>query len=223
MRKLVLIAVLAAGTLNFVSAQESYKPSAGNFTLEAGFSPFSVEGDIIDAAALSGFYHFSDNLALRLGLGFNYGSSFWKNGETGDAAAQQTNSSFEFSITPGIVYYFGGTSRLAPYVSAGLGIGYTTISAKDEDGTITAKMSSIAGSYFTFGVGLSAGFNYFIAEHLYLGAELGVQFFNVSIPNEKTVTSGENAPPSPPESKHKQGGMNIGITATPQLRLGWTF
>ncbi|MDR1653679.1 MAG: porin family protein [Prevotellaceae bacterium] len=223
MKKLVLIAVLTVSVLNLVSAQNNYKPSAGDFTLEVGFSPFSSTGNIIDGGELTGFYNFTDRLALSLGLGFNYGSQFFNNGETGDATRKNSTSGLTFNLQPGVVYFLSGTARLAPYVGAGLGISYTSNSAKEEAGTQTAKVTNRSGSNFAFGVGASVGFNYFFAEHLYIGADLGLQFANVSVPNEKVVYSGQGAPSSPAESKNKQGAFQVGISAMPQLRLGWTL
>lgn len=224
MKKYLLMAVLATGMLSFVSAQNTYKPAAGSFTLETSFTPFAVYGNVIDAAGLTGIYSLSDNLAIRAGLGFNWNSDYWKNGETGDKLLSETGNSFAISFTPAFVYSFAGTPRLTPYIGAGLGIDYLTTSHKSEYNSITEKDSNIGtNDGFGFHIGGFSGFNYYFAQNLYIGVELNLTFSTVSIPNQKTVYSGQNAPSTPAESKDKQGNYNIGFGATPSLRLGWTF
>ncbi|MCL2596897.1 MAG: hypothetical protein FWD66_04410 [Paludibacter sp.] len=224
MKKYLLMAVLATGMLSYVSAQDSYKPAVGSFTLETYFTPFAVAGNVIDAAGLTGIYSLSDNMALRVGLGFNWDSHYWKNGETGDALQSLSGNDFALSLTPAFVYCFAGTSRLTPYVGAGLGIDYITTSGTQESGTITLKGSNIgAGDGFGFHIGAFSGFNYYFAQNLYIGAEINFSFNTVSIPNPKYVNSGQGAPPTPAEAKDKQGAYHLGFGATPSLRLGWTF
>jgi len=222
MKKVLLVALLAVGLLNVSSAQENYKPKAGDFSLEVGFAPFGQ--NIINDAYLAGFIHFTNNLALRIGLGFGAGATSWDNGETGDKLMSESESYVKFSLEPGIVYSFKGTPRLTPYIGAGLGLGIVTHTERGEMGSMEGKAQHV-GEYdgFTFGIGAATGFNYYFAKNLYLGAEVGLGLSFTSYFNEKITYSGSGAPSSPPESKDNRSDFGIGIGATPLLRLGWTF
>jgi opacity protein-like surface antigen len=223
MKKVLVIAVMTACMFSLVSAQEKYKPVAGDFSLEVGFAPFG--STIINDGALAGFFHFSDNVALRVGLGFGFGTDFKdKTGETGDKLDTERKSNFGLSISPGIVYSFKGTPRLTPYIGAGLNVGFRSTTEKTENGSVTKKVNHVGGfDTFTFGLGVGTGFNYYVAKNLYVGAEVDLGFDFISYPNEKTTYSGNGAPSNDAENKAKHRGMDIGINAYPLLRLGWTF
>jgi len=221
MRKLLLIAVLTAGMCGLASAQE-YKPGAGDFSLEVGFAPFGQ--NIINSGDLAGFIHFSDNLALRVGLVFGVDTYSWDKGETGDNLETEKTSSFKLALQPGIAYFFSGTQRLAPYIGAGLGIGFISNKLTQESGSVKKETTHYtSGDAFSFGLGAFTGFNYYVAQKLYIGAEVGLGLDYYSIPVSKVTYSGSNAPSTPAESKVKEHGMHIGLDATALLRLGWTF
>jgi hypothetical protein len=94
MKKVLVIAVLTACMLSVASAQESFKPKAGDFSLEVGFVPFGQK--IINEADLAGFIHFNSRLALRIGLEFGFDSDIENNGETGSALLRERRSEFKF-------------------------------------------------------------------------------------------------------------------------------
>jgi opacity protein-like surface antigen len=219
MKKVLVIAVLTACMFNLVSAQENYKPRSGDFSIEVGFAPLGVNDVIVNDGALAGFIHFSDNLALRVGLGFGFSSEKQDNGETGASLNVGSGSTFRLSLEPGIVYSFKGTPRLAPYVGAGIGLGLLSTTAKSETNSNTTETThpggpDFDGDYVVFGLGVSTGFNYYIAKNLYLGAEVGLGFNFTSYPNQKD---------SNPAGKEKWSGADIGLNAYPLLRLGWTL
>ena len=222
MRKLLLIAVLTAGMCGLASAQE-YKPGAGDFSLEVGFAPFGQNGNIINGGNLAGFIHFSDNVALRIGLSFGVDTYSWTNGESGDKEQISKASDLKFAIEPGIAYYFSGTPRLAPYIGGGLGLGLKSTSTKKEHGYTEDVKHAEDGDYFQFGLGAFTGFNYYFAKNLYIGAEVGLGFGFENYPNRKVTYSGSGAPSTPAESKEKEHGMHVGLDAQALLRLGWTF
>jgi opacity protein-like surface antigen len=172
MKKVLVIAVMTACMFSLVSAQEKYKPVAGDFSLEVGFAPFG--STIINDGALAGFFHFSDNVALRIGLGFGVGSEFKSNGETGDKLQSYRESNFRVRLEPGIVYSFKGTPRLSPYFGVGIGIGFATHSEKTEAGYTTKVSNTYENDGISLGLGIGTGFNYYIAKNLYLGAEVGL-------------------------------------------------
>ena len=222
MKKVLVIAVLTVCMFGFASAQENYKPKAGDFSLEVGFAPFGQ--DIINAGALAGYIHFSDNVALKIGLGLGFGHEKWDNGETGDKLGTYAENSFKVSLDPGIVYSFKGTPRLTPYIGAGLSFGILTHSTTTEVGSSSQEIAHCGDAdAFTFGLGAATGFNYYIAKNLYLGAEVGLNFNFTSYFNEKTTNTGNGFGSTPAESNESHNGLGFGIGAYPLLRLGWTF
>ena len=222
MKKVLVIAVLAVCTFSFASAQENYKPRGGDFSLEVGFAPFGQ--DIINAGALAGYIHFSDNVALKIGLKLNTGSDKVDNGETGDKLDIKKSSNFNVSVNPGIVYSFKGTPRLTPYIGAGLGLGFGTHTYKHESGSSTQKRAHcVEGDSFTAGLGVATGFNYYFAKNLYVGAEVELGFDYTIYFNEKITNTGSGFGSTPAESNYSHTGANFGIGAYPLLRLGWAF
>jgi outer membrane protein W len=218
MKKVLVIAVLTACMFNLVSAQENYKPRGGDFSLEVGFVPFGQ--NIINEGGLTGFFHLSNNVALSLGLGLGFDSEVKNNGDTGDALLKNTESTFRFSLDPGIVYYFKGTPRLAPFIGAGISLGAQTKTIKDEVGTHEKKTKNCGyADAFIFGIGASTGFNYYFAKNLYVGAQVGLGLEFKSYLNQKIVETGQDHS----DPKDKNHDTWIGIGAQPMLRLGWAF
>jgi len=216
MRKLLLIAVLTAGMCGLASAQE-YKPGAGDFSLEVGFAPFG--SNIINGGDLAGFIHFSDNVALRIGLSFGLHSETDDSGKTGSDLYILKKNRFDFGIEPGIVYSFNGTPRLAPYIGGGIYLGVLSTKTSVETNNKTTETTHPGGpdrygDYFVFGVGAATGFNYYFAKNLYVGAEVNLAFKFTAFSNEKSTGD---------DMKDKVHDIDLGIGAQPLLRLGWTF
>lgn len=237
MRNLLMAAILTIvgfGTLNAqtktlnVTAVETseinYKPGAGSFTLEVGFSPFNTSNETISLSGgeIKGIYSITDNFGVRLGLGFSKVSSSVEREDANDDLDKEANSLSEFSLSPGIVYSFNGTSRLTPYV--GLDLNFATAGDKvtydyetlDTDGV--TKNGTVG--YNAFGVNIFSGFNYYFAKNLYIGAEIG---FGIASAKDKDVyveIDGEDVSTKrQPQSK----ATVATVFSAPTLRLGWTF
>jgi outer membrane protein W len=158
---------------------------------------------------------------------------FKTNGDKVDAQ----NSYFEWAvqIRPGMEKHFTGTKRLSPYLGSELIVGlgaskYTeqALNASDEiiEATIKNGAQDFAGNYlrwtyvngFTIGAGLLAGFDYYIAESLYLGIEMNYAF--VYNNRFKVVTE----VPGNDKIETKSGSNWIfNPSAGANFRLGWNF
>ena len=149
--------------------------------------------------------------------------------------AQDSYFQWALQFRPGVEYHFDGTKRLSPYVGGELILGfgsnkYTTesLNASDEIQTSTIKNGTrdfnnqyLPWSYangFSVGAGLISGFDYYIAENLFIGLEINYAFvYNkrnkvvVEVPDQETVEtkSGSNWYFNP------SAGANV--------RLGWAF
>ena len=219
----MFLAVFTVLTATTVKSQESYKPAAGNFSVEAGISPFSENGPVSSDGTLTGTYFISGNWSFRLELGLDFALARENNGETGTETRSAESQNLEFALAPGINYYFPGTNRLSPYVGGALLFATGSIKHTEEYGTVKKTVSGEDGSFTAFGLGVYTGFNYYIAKNIYLGIEIELAGASTSIPNEKTEYSGMDAPSSPATSKNSQGLFNLSIGANPLIRLGYSF
>ncbi|MDR0546390.1 MAG: outer membrane beta-barrel protein [Dysgonamonadaceae bacterium] len=222
MKQVLMILAVALFSVATVSAQD-YKPAAGSFGLEVGISPLQLGGGNAFDSNVTGIYTLSDKLAVRLNLGITTNSGSFDNGESGNAQITANTSNTSFSITPGIVYSFAGTQKLTPYIGAELGLALNSIGSKGKVNDITTTISNSNGSNTTIGFGVFSGINYYIAQHVYIGVEIGLAGAYVSVPNQKTEYSGTGAPQNPAESKVSQSSFTFSVGAYPFLRLGWSF
>lgn len=154
-------------------------------------------------------------------------------GENVDA----NTSYFEWAvqIKPGIERHFAGTDRLSPYMGAELILGYgsnkyTTESLDASDAIVESYVkngtqdfvgNNLPWTYvngFTAGIGLLAGFDYYVAKDLYLGLELGYSFAY----NKRAAVKTKQAGADEVETKT---GSNVFFqpAAGANLRLGWNF
>lgn len=154
-------------------------------------------------------------------------------GESVDA----TNTYFEWALQfkPGIEQHFAGTKRLSPYVGGELILGFGSnkyteqaLNADDaiEEGSIKNGNQDFGGNAvywnyingFSIGAGLLAGFDYYIAQNLYLGVEINYAFiYNKA---NKVVREVPGA-----EAVETKTGSNwyFNPSTGASLRLGWAF
>jgi len=170
MKKLMILvsAVALSGTM-FAQKAGSDNP----FSLEGAMN-VSKEGVSWAAPNLRMRYFIQDNLALRLTLGRDAESvtttvpestttvtdTVTGNTTTTTIPASEVttkNSIMNFGLAA--EYHLAGTDRMSPYFSAGFNTG------KDS-----------RNDFSTFGLNLGAGIDYYVAENIYLGLELGFNY-----------------------------------------------
>ena len=147
------------------------------------------------------------------------------------------NKYFEWAIQlrPGIERHFNGTNRLSPYVGSELIFGYGSnkYTQQDLDTTDAIVESTIKNgdkdfngtpvswtyvNGFSIGAGLVAGFDFYIAESLYLGLEMNYAF--VYNKRAKVVTE---IPGSDAVETKTGSNWFFDPSAGANLRLGWNF
>lgn len=136
-------------------------------------------------------HHLTNEKVLRLGLGLKTVKNNWFNADSislssGNRALQEidsTESRFDISVSVGIEKHLGSTRRLDPFVGGELSIGRignTKIDAStditDVTGTETIQRIIQQDGGFTFGLNAIAGFNYFFAERISIGAEISLGY-----------------------------------------------
>lgn len=143
---------------NEAAASNGLKPATGSFTTEVAFCPFQSTSTSLENARLNGAYSFSDNWAIRAGLGWGVNTAKDKD--------DNKSTSNTFSFAPGIVYSFEGTPKFNPYLGGELVF----------RGTKTKVADAVTEHKVGFGVQAFTGMNYYFSQNLYVGVEFGIGF-----------------------------------------------
>lgn len=203
-------------------------PSMSGFNQGIKYRLFDANNMVYRGTFLFGFTQFSDPLS---------GQYIDANGDVVnvDDLANKRNE-WAVQIRPGFERHFLGTDRLSPYMGAELILGFGGNSETSEElkpGTETGERietkitnqspSAFVGQYlpgFTVGLAGLAGFDYYIAPHLYMGAEISYAIlYNKQFKSTLSVTDQDDI-----ETK---GGSTFAISPelamSGMIRLGWTF
>ena len=229
MKKLSLL----VGAVVLSSVAMAQKPAAAD-------APFSIEGQASGLSNLSfvapsirARYFVADNIAVRLTLGINSTTTtdnFYENEQDNSGAAgtyETKNGNWNLGL--GAEYHFTGTDKLSPYVGLDilLGGGKNTTDGANSDGTSYVADYSENSEFKNsgFGVNLVAGTDYYFAENLYVGFELGWGWMSMTDKEgTSSVTSGGvTVTNTSNESKTSMLMNNDGSNFTGLLRLGWRF
>jgi hypothetical protein len=229
MKKLaILVGAIALSGTTLAQRPEGSNP----FSLEGGLSLNTTE-NTFSAPAIKLRYFATDNIAGRLGIMYNsskdveniYG--FDGNGDlSADSLGTVTMKSNMTWISLGGSYHFSQLDRLSPYVALDVMYGTGSYNEKwaDSDGAdyVNGLDAEINTKESGIGLGLSGGFDYYFAENVFIGAELGFMYNSV---NDKggdvSVTAGGTTTTSDILSAGKSSTM--GNNATAAIRLGWRF
>tara|TARA_R110000868_G_scaffold17148_3_gene75726 strand:- start:159 stop:833 length:675 start_codon:yes stop_codon:yes gene_type:complete len=222
-KKVLMIAAIAAGvfTTTNVNAQE-FKPAGGEKNVEVNFSPLG--GSPIGINNLRLRYFTSSDMAIRVGFSVTSSSTtgIALGGTNNDIELENVNSSFGFSINPGIEKHFEGTDRLSPYVGAELNFALNS-SSQTQDvinvaGDGVEGQTEVNDGSTTFGLNLLVGADWYFSKHIYMGTEVGFGFASTS--NADT----ENVPLTGDTVETPNGGsFNLGPNFNSAIRLGFLF
>lgn len=223
MKKLFLAIIVLAIA---ISANAQFKPSQGDFSAEVNFRPLSTNPIQVDY--LKGRMFLNSDMAIRLGLELNSYSETSKSTNTANPpiTEETTNKYMIFGLRPGIEFHMKGTDRLSPYYGAEIAFSMKSASTKITNfNKVDGSNVEVNGAwqdgsnmgYTMFGINLLFGADYYVAKHLYLGAEIGFGFFNYSY-KDTEVTSGTTTKTTPNGSD-----MNMGVNFNSAIRLGWAF
>lgn len=226
---MIAAAALFIGTT--ANAQEVMKQTGGEQNLEVLFAPLG--GSPIGINGIK-YRKFSDaTTAMRATVFLGFGSATTKTlggGKEGKDELKTTKSNFDISIQPGIEKHFVGTDRLSPYYGAEAMIGFGTKSTKEDetygiDNSIKSVKSSSQGS-LSIGVNAFAGMDFYFADNIYLGAELGFGIgYTMDMDKKSEALSQEPGKEGDIVTSEGPGGnsFNIGPTVVGAIRLGFLF
>lgn len=228
------------------SSSESFKAEAGDFTVEASYSPmmhFFTEQTPTYGGASSGVglmsflntsvrYYINSNMAVRLKMGI--GALSDKNVESinsmvdGNFVKVGENTRFSQQscvyFTPGFEYHFNNFKRVSPYVGAEIGLG-GNINKTHVSNTINQEQEKTRTS--TFGLTLAAisGVDVYICQGFYIGFEVGLGYaFNTQGKTKIYTVDSEGKVLTDEATRDSyQNTAFGGLSFAPAVRIGWTF
>ncbi|TXB66052.1 PorT family protein [Vicingus serpentipes] len=246
---ILLLALTIFSTVLLAQEIETLKGQEGDWGLSINISGIINDIRLENDKDANGNYmvfarkYLKDDVALRIGLNVTSDRNKWTTEDSlslasGSRALQTVDSSktrFDFSVLVGYEKHMAGTKRLDPYFAAELMIGRigntktdATTTLKDVTGTDKTDFTRQQDGGFTMGLGLVAGFNYFIAPKFSLGAEFGFAYTYMKSGgnySESTV----NTPVSGSQTstfilgKQEQSNNTIGISSTSGIVLSYFF
>ena len=243
MKKTILFCALALAT----SGLFAQKQTGGEKNLEVQFTPL---GDAPVSIAGLRFRMFnSEASAFRLSINVGGSTDAVVTEQPGVSGAPDedrpelydTDKSFTFSIAPGYEKHFEGTDRLSPYVGAEVAFETTTLTSTSEawDGTNTDPLdgavweSTLTTGTTSFGLNLVAGTDFYFADNIYLGVEVGFGFAKTNVKDSEFEVSdldrfrAANEIPDDTAVEFDpiiNGSASAwGTNAQGTIRLGWLF
>ena len=229
MKKLIVL----AGAVVLSSSVFAQKPTSSDakYSLEGNINYNGTDGFSWTAPNLRARYFVNDNIAARVQLGLSSTSDKNFAYENPDGTGNKgtiIDKTSAWRMELGAEYHLGGTEKMSPYFMGGLLFGGTTATLKGTDVDLSDnyksgdKYSDVTKSS-NIGFAIGAGMDYYVADNLYLGLELGWGWANLMDKGTKTSTtiSGTTTETETPAGG-SSSGMGTGAMNT-AFRIGWRF
>jgi outer membrane protein W len=231
MKKLLVL----VGAVALVGSTFAQKPSADDskYSLEGNLNYAAGTGIQWSAPTVRFRYFVNDNIAARVQLGLGNGVdprkevfNFAENIDGSGAVGTKTITRMSWMAQIGGEYHLAGTDRFSPYFMLGVNFGGGSRVEEWSNSNGTAYQADLSAKVenkvSTFGVNIGAGMDYYVAENIYLGFELGLGVNNRNVADGTTsVTTGGVTTTS------KSLGGSVSSMGTSALntafRLGWRF
>jgi opacity protein-like surface antigen len=240
MKKLMIF----VGALTLTGSLFAQKPASDDarYSLEGLANLNTSNGMNFTAPSLRLRYFVNDNIAARVQFGFGGDGSSVVNTPSHEThtyadatdpsktgTVQIDRSAWDLKL--GAEYHLAGTDKMSPYFTANVGFGkgseeqaWTNVFYDATGDLAYTQGISVAasGGYGTFSWGLGAGFDYYVADNLYLGLELNLT--STTRTNENTIQ--DITSPLGTQTittlGNKMTYTNIGA-AHGSVRIGWRF
>lgn len=213
MKKIISILFISAFVFVNTNAQES----KGKFAIDFNFDPAAIfdagAGPMFQMPLIKARYFISSGLSIRAGIGLGFGGS--KTYTNVDPAIDDyvKNSSFLFSIAPGIEKHFG-SDKFSVYVGGEIPFSTYSTSGETKIGATTTESENVSGGYTGLGFNIVTGFDYYVFDNFYVGAEFAPGF---SYRKNKEVTVAGTV------TQKSSSNYNFGLAATSGIRIGVRF
>ncbi len=232
--------------------ETTFKPSKNDWATELNINPFKGELSLNNSLKQIKVRKFTqDNVALRFGFNANRLSSTFENVNpygTNASVYKNNRSSTTVGINFGVEKHLKGTKRLSPYI--GLDIELANKSSKQEitngqvTTTIKGSWTNVATSYsgydqygnpiarqtysedekafFSYGLNVVSGFDFYISRHFFFGSEFSFGFQNKNYKNLEVSTTGSASNPSN-NTEQKNSAFTFGPSVINGIRLGYVL
>ena len=186
-------------------------------------------------------YFVNDNIAARVQFGFGDGSptpskesyTLYENGDGTGATGTVDINRGSWNSQIGAEYHLTGNDKMSPYFFGGVLFGKGSYeetwatAGVDQNGDYTydatIKSAGITAGSSSFGWTLGAGLDYYVAENLYLGLEMGLQAASVKYTDVTTdITFADNTTMKFVDGPSKLNFTSLGA-AHGSIRIGWRF
>lgn len=216
-------ALLIGSTAN---AQDVMKQQGGEKNIEFLFAPLGGSPIGINGIKYRTFSDATTAFRATVFLGFSSNKDVETIGFGDDAVElEDVMSEFNISIAPGIEKHFAGTDRLSPYYGAEALIGFTRMTERDQQGggefgqddpvEFTTKDGSL-----TLGLNGICGVDYYFADNIYLGGELG---FGLAFTTDFDTVQESDLDGSETVETPNGNSFSIGPNVVGQIRAGFLF
>ena len=214
---------------------------ASHFSLEGLINYNANDGMNWTAPSLRLRYFVNDNIAARVQFGFGDGSptpskesyTYYENGDGTGATGTVDINRGSWNSQIGAEYHLSGNDKMSPYFFGGVLFGkgsYEENWAKaglDANGDYaydaTITTASITAGSSSFGWTLGAGLDYYVAENLYVGLEMGLQASSVKYTDVTTdIAFANNTTMKFVDGPSKLNFTSLGV-AHGSIRIGWRF
>ena len=241
MKKFYLCLFFSAYTISHAFSQDSLKVSARHVTMELNINPF--QGDLSLNNALNQIklrYFTSDNFAIRLGFNVDLKkkeANVTNPYGTNPFISNENKKYSSLSINLGIEKHFSGTKRLSPYVGGEIALGTKSSNYSFDDGTVKTEMegawrtttvvnnSLVTGyeekAYFSYGLNLIAGFDFYVAKNFFVGYEGALQYTHFDYSDIDVTNTGTVFPPVSPDSEETETSLSPKLLNG--IRIGYVF
>jgi outer membrane protein W len=229
-----LFLIIAVVAISFSAFAQ--KPSGTNpFSIDGGLTINALTGQTFTAPSLNVRYFVNDEISGRLGIMVNSQSNVdMVYGFNDDGFQVETKKgtletkSMTTQIRIGGAYHFAQTERLSPYVAVDLALvsGSNSEVWEYTDQNLTAYDENTKGEqtqkFSGFGAMLSLGADYYFAENIFIGLEIG---FGLNSQSDKTgtwtQTVGQTA--TTDDVFPQNTNSNLGNMSSQFVRIGWRF
>lgn len=227
MKKLFLL----AGAVCISSALMAQKPTSDvKYSLEGNINYDATNGISWTAPNIRARYFVNENIAARVQLGMgssNSKSLVYENADGSGGTGSYNDAQSSMSIELGAEYHLMGTEKMSPYFMGGITIGSQSSSGSSENSDGASYVSGDSYEYkysgSSFGLGIGAGMDYYIADNMYIGLELGWGWSSYSDGGgSDSYTSGGTTVSFDTPSSGSNSGMGTGAANT-AFRIGWRF
>ncbi len=206
------------------------KPSSDvKYSLEGNINYDATNGISWTAPNVRARYFVNDNLAARvqLGLGSSSDKTNYYEGGTGTGTGYNTDKASSWVAQIGAEYHIAGTDKMSPYFMGAVNFGGGSTSSKGENNDGSNYMADMTykskTSSSSIGLGIGAGMDYYIAENMYLGLELGWGWNKGTDKGGSTsFTTGGTTIETDIKGAGSSSGMGTGAMNT-AFRIGWRF